>query len=233
MRVGPWAATCATFFIPDQFVADRGAVLRRHQHIKVAYRVATPTIAAGNDHAAATAQIPHQRLSLGFGDRELEPLGRLRLFERAQQLLLHNGTESPEFAQPSGLDCLLKFIEGAHFQPVIEQLDALRPQSWESRHVAEFTRQLLLQLVEQAEMPGLDDIGDLAGEVLADPRQFRQIASGLQQSAGCLRQPFDDARGAAIGANTKLIFSADLQKLGSLVEQGRDFRILHGHVGDL
>ncbi len=78
-------------------------------------------------------------------------------------------------------------------------------------------------------MSGLDDVGDLAGQVLADPRQLRQILSGLQQTANRLGQPLDDARGATVGSDPKLVLAANLEKLGSLVEHRGDFRILHGH----
>ena len=81
-------------------------------------------------------------------------------------------------------------------------------------------------------MSGLDDVGDLAGEVLADPRQLRQIASGLQQPANRLGQPLDDARGTAVGAHAKLVLSLNFKKFGGLIEHRRDFRVLHGHVGD-
>jgi hypothetical protein len=127
----------------------------------------------------------------------------------------------------------MKVVEGTHFQLVIEQLDTLRSEAGKSRHFAEFAREFLLQGVEQTEMPGLDDIGDLAGEILADPRQLRQIASGFQQASGRFRQTLDDARGTAVGAHAKLVLSPDLKEFGGLVEHGGDFRVLHGHVGDL
>ena len=81
-------------------------------------------------------------------------------------------------------------------------------------------------------MPGLDDIGDLAGEILADPRQLRQIASGFQQASGRFRQTLDDACGTAVGAHAKLVLPPDLKEFGGLVEHGGDFRILHGHGRD-
>jgi hypothetical protein len=48
------------------------------------------------------------------------------------------------------------------------------------RHVAQLAREFPFQGVEQTEMPDLDNVGDLAGQILADPRQLRQIASRLQ-----------------------------------------------------
>jgi hypothetical protein len=37
------------------------------------------------------------------------------------------------------------------------------------------------------------------------------------------------ARGATIGANPKLVFSLYFQQVGRLIENRRDFGILHGH----
>ena len=219
-------------FIFHQPVADRGAVFRGHQHVEIADGVAPPPITAGDDDAPATAEIADQGLGLGFGHRELEPFRRLGLFKRLQQFLLDHGAESADLAQPPGLDGLTKVIERAHFQPVIEQLDALRPESGKRRHIAELAREFPFQGVEQTEMSGLDNVGYLAGQILADPRQFRQIASGLQQACDCLGQALDLARGTAVGADAKLVLSPDLEQLGGLVEHGSDFRILNGHVGD-
>ncbi len=62
-------------------------------------------------------------------------------------------------------------------------------QSGKSRHVAEFARELSFQRVEQTEMPGLDDIGDLAGQILADPRQLRQIAPDFSKVPAAFGRP--------------------------------------------
>ena len=65
--------------------------------------------------------------------------------------------------QPPGLDDAPQVVERPHFEFVVEQLDALRPQAGQRGHIAELAGQLLLQRIEQFEMPGLDDVGDLAG----------------------------------------------------------------------
>ena len=131
--------------IVHQPVADRGAILRGHQHIEIADRVAAPAIAAGDDDASAVAEKADQRFGLGFGHRELEPLCGLRLFKRTEQLLLDHRAESAKLAQTSGLDGVTKVVERAHLQLVIEQLDALRSEAGKSRHFAEFARELLFQ----------------------------------------------------------------------------------------
>jgi hypothetical protein len=78
-------------------------------------------------------------------------------------------------------------------------------------------------------MTGLDNLSDFAGQVFADARKFRKVTPGRQQALDALRQTLDDARGPAIGAHPKLIFTLDFKKFSGLIEHGRDFRILHRH----
>ena len=92
-----------------------------------------------------------------------------------------------------------------------------------------FAWKLALERREQVELAGLDDAGDLAGEILADPRQLRQVLAGLQQAGDALRQRFDHPGGATIGAGAKRVLALDLEKFGRLVEHLRDFGILHRH----
>ena len=42
-------------FITYQFITDGGAILRRHQNVEIADRIAAPAKAAGHDHAPAIA----------------------------------------------------------------------------------------------------------------------------------------------------------------------------------
>ena len=189
-----------------------------------------PPIAAGDHDAPATAEKADQGFRLCFGHRELEPLLGLRLLKRSEQFPLDHRAEPAKLAQPPGLDDLPKVVEGAHFQPVIEQLDALGSQAGKRRHIAKFAGELFLQRIEQSETSGFDDIGDLAGQVLSDPGQLRQIASGFQQASDRLGQALDDTRGTTIGADAKLVLSCDLEEFGGLVEHRCDFRVLHGHV---
>ena len=75
-------------------------------------------------------------------------------------------------------------------------------------------------------------ISALAGQILADPRQLRQIVSGLQQACDRLGQALDLARGTAVGADAKLVLSPNLEEFGGLVEHGGDFRVLNRHIED-
>ncbi len=82
-------------------------------------------------------------------------------------------------------------------------------------------------------MPGLDDVGDLAGQILADPRKFREVRFRRQQASDALRQAFDRAGRAVIGAHAKLVLAFEFQQVGGLIEHRRDFGILYRHRRDL
>jgi hypothetical protein len=44
-----------------------------------------------------------------------------------------------------------------------------------------------------------------------------------------LRQAFDHAGGATVGADAKLVFALDLEEFRGLIEHRRDFCVLHRH----
>ena len=136
--------------ILHQSVPDRRAVLRSHQHVEIADRVAAPAIAAGDNHAPAIAEKGNQRIGLGLRYRDLESPCGLRLFERTKQFLFDHGAESAKLAQPPGFDGLPEIVEGAYLQFVIEQLDTLGSQSGKSGHVAKLAGKFPLQRVEQS-----------------------------------------------------------------------------------
>ena len=78
-------------------------------------------------------------------------------------------------------------------------------------------------------MPGLDDVGDLAGQVLANPRKLREVLFRRQKAPDALRQAFDSAGRAMIGAHAKLVLAFEFQEIGGLIEHCRDFGILYRH----
>src|SRR5215469_8116858 len=80
-------------------------------------------------------------------------------------------------------------------------------------------------------MPGCDDVAYLAGQILANAGKLRQVAPGRQQAADALRLALDDAGRAAVGAGAKLALALNFEEFRGLIEHGRDFCILHRHVG--
>ncbi len=83
--------------------------------------------------------------------------------------------------------------------------------------------------VQKREMAGLDDVSDLARQVLPDPGQFGQVGPNRQQVPHALREAFNGTGRPAVGAHAKLIVPLELEEIGSLVEHRRDFSVLDRH----
>ena len=219
-------------FVALQFLADRRAVRGRGQHVEIADGIATPAIAAGSHDPAAVAQIGEQRLCFRLNHRKLEARWCLWLVECRRQLADDARTEPLQLAQPARLHGAAQIVERMHLQPVVEQLDALRSQPGKRRHVANLAWKLLLERLEKLEMACLDDVGDLAREVLADAGQLREIASFGQQGPHVLRQAAHDASRAAIGPHAKRVIPLEFQEIGRLIEHSRDLGVLYRHRAD-
>lgn len=82
-------------------------------------------------------------------------------------------------------------------------------------------------------MTGIDNAGDLFGEILTDSGKLRQFGSRRKHAPDALRQGFDNSCGAAIGAHAKWVLPLDLKELGGLIEHRRDFCVLHRHGSTL
>jgi hypothetical protein len=135
--------------------------------------------------------------------------------------------------QSSSFHDAAEIIERAHLDLLVEKLDPFRPEPGEGGDLAQVTGELLLERVQEREMAGLDDVGDLAGQVPSDPRQFGEVRSRRQQISHALRQALDRAGGTAVGAHAKLILPLDLEEIGGLIEHRRDFSILDRHSRSL
>ena len=74
-----------------------------------------------------------------------------------------------------------------------------------------------------------DDVGDLAGEVLADAGQLGEIESPPSIGAHALWEALDGPRRPAVGAHPEWVLAPELEQIGSLVEHGGDFCVLDRH----
>src|SRR5207248_3077766 len=85
---------------------------------------------------------------------------------------------------------------------------------------------LLAELVVQAELPGLDELGDLLLHRLADAGDLAElsVAAELRQVDG---QAFDRARGIVIGADLEGILVLELKELADGVEDLGDLPVIH------
>jgi hypothetical protein len=78
--------------------------------------------------------------------------------------------------QPPRFENTAQIVEGPNFELLVEQLDPLRPEPGKGGNLTELAGQLLFQRIEESEMAGIDNAGDLFSQILADAGKFRQSA---------------------------------------------------------
>ena len=149
-------------FVTDQLVADSGSMGRGHDQVHIADRVTAAAIGTGDHDTTAAAEKTHQCFRFGFRDGDPEALFGHGLFQRRRKLLFNRRAKSFNPVQPSCLDDPAQIVEGVHLQSVVKEFEALWPKSRQGGHFAKFAGQLLLQRVQQREMPCLDDFGNFA-----------------------------------------------------------------------
>ena len=155
-------------------------VLARDQHIEVADGLAAAAIAPGHDHLSAVSKTLDERLGLGFGNGQFETLLSARLLQRIDELLFDRGPKSTDLPQAAGFDGALEIGERADVQLVVQQLNSFGTKTRQGGHLAQLAGQLTFQGFEQPEPSGVDNVADLAGEVLADSGKLGQVAAGRQ-----------------------------------------------------
>ncbi len=111
----------------------------------------------------------------------------------------------------------------------MQALDALWPETGKRGELRQFARQFAFELLQKIEFAARQNGGDLAREVFADAGQIVEVFALLQQRADALRQLFENARGATIGARSKRIVAFDIEQIGRFIEHGGDFGILNRH----
>jgi hypothetical protein len=175
---GPGRAVGGDFrhvLVGGQFVADLGAVAARHQNVEIAHRVAPSPVAAGHHDIALAdplTQCMGEGIRLGFCDGEPEALLRRGLCKGREHFFLDHGAEPARFVQAAGLCGTPKILDGANAELLHQQLDSFWPEPRQGGDLADLAWKLALERRKQIEVAGLDDAGDLAGEILADPRQL-------------------------------------------------------------
>lgn len=75
----------------------------------------------------------------------------------------------------------------------------------------------------------LDDLLDLAGQILADTGQSGQILICLNHGAHLPAGVAERAGGVAVGSDAKDIRALDLQQIRDLIEDQGDVRGMDGH----
>ena len=78
-------------------------------------------------------------------------------------------------------------------------------------------------------MPGIDETGDLVGQVIPDIGELGQVGAFLQHVGEAAAEVADRARRVAVGAHPERVGLLDFQQVGDMVERIRDLDVVHGH----
>ena len=109
---------------------------------------------------------------------------------------------------------------------------APRPDPGHAQQLDRAARRRPRQLVEQAQLPGADDLADLAREVLADARDVGQPrGTPARHRPDGLRVLLDRPRGVAVGADAERVRALDVEQLGDLAEDARHLGVLDAGGG--
>src|SRR5690606_11348639 len=77
------------------------------------------------------------------------------------------------------------------------------------------------------ELAGLDELGDVAGHVLADVGETGEVGVLADEAGEGLRVALDELRGAAVGAHAEGVRALDVEQVGDLVQRACDVDVLH------
>ncbi len=147
-----------------------------------------------------------------------------------QDVLLGLCAEAGQRADAPVLRGPVQLFDRLHVEIVVQRLDPLRPQPGNFQQLGDRGRQFAAQTIQQAAMPGGDDLVDPGGEIGADAGQPGQVFPALNQYPRLLRQVAQDARGIAIGADAERIRAFDFQQVGNRFESGGNVGVMYGHI---
>ena len=207
---------------------------RGDHDVEVAHRLAPPAEAAGDlreRHAGRSGDVGQQR------QRDLLRGGELGARRRgctrgdgAQHPRLGTRPDARHLAQPARLRRGLQLRDAVDAERLLQKVHPLRPQPRQAQQFRDAGRHLACKLVEQRQMPALRDHPDLVGEIAPDARQVVEILARREHVRDRARQPLDQPRRAAIGADTERIGALDVEEVGDLVELLGDLGVGHGHA---
>ena len=122
----------------------------------------------------------------------------------------------------------LQSVQRFQAQVLEQHAHLLGSQARDPQHRHHASGNLFTEFIELIQLAGLDDRGDLLGQVLADPRQFLGRPLGiLNQQRDGLGERLDRPRSVAVGADPERVGPLDLQEVGQVNQHSRDVRVAH------
>ena len=161
---------------------------------------------------------------VGFG-AEAPSRDPRALLERLENLAFLPGAHALELTKAPVACRGFELLERADPQVVIEQGHRLRADALQMQQIEDRRRELLEELLVIGDAAGIDQLADLRGEVLADPRKLEPFPGRERRDTiGMMR---DGLRGVAICPDLERVLVLDLEKIADLGEDPRDGEIVH------
>ena len=170
----------------------------------------------------------HHGRRRAHGHVEQDPLAALPVYlDSARQPLLAPGPEPGQPVQPARLDRRGELVHRRDAQVVVELHGAFRPEAGHPGQLQHPGRDPGPQLVQRGDPPGRGVLGDLGGDRGAHPGDGPQ-ALGVEL-ADILAPAADRPGGLLVVPGPEHVAAGDLDQLGVLAQQPRDFLVEPGH----
>ena len=205
--------------------------------IDVAVGLCVPADAPG-DLGAQDARDLADPLEQLLGDapalvERLPRLARLRLSDAVEDELLGALAEALQAPHAALAGDALEVVEVRYVQFADEDGRLARAEPWHAHQVERAERELLAEVVEEAQVARSDELGDLFRDGLADPVHLgeRSLLHTLVETArrgGVGGKRLEGVGAELVGAHLEGVLSLDLQELRDLSQSLGDLARRHG-----
>src|SRR6266566_2966443 len=216
---------------------DRGGPGRGtgDHNVEVADRFLAASKAAGHldliDAAPPVGlQVFHDRsgILLGFVQHHALLRRRRGVGDAFADLLEQFGADAGQLRELPFFQCVLEISGAVHLQLLVKQLDPLGAETGDAQQVEESRRYRRYELLALGQGAGFHQRGDFFCDAAPDPRELGDVEltsrHELGDGIGVVR---DGARGIAVGAHLERIARRDLEQIGDVTEEARNFCVLH------
>ncbi len=163
------------------------------------------------------------------GDVERHPLAEaLRQLDAAAQLVLALGTEPAQVLQPAVVDRRGQFGDRADAELAVELEGALGPERRDPGHLPDPVRHARAEVLELGNGAGLLKLDDLGSDRAADAGDLAQ--RGFVEHVDIAAVPGDRFGRLLVIAGAELVAASDLQQVGVLLQQRRDYIVGLWHI---
>ncbi len=160
--------------IPYEAPRHRRPLARRDEHVDVPDRLAATSQAPGDvdgDDLRRRFEVGQERRGMRIGLGEAESTRASALIRAAlEDALLEDLADSANGMEPANLGCGLEILERLQSKLVVEEFRPLWPHAVDAHHHHKALRNLRHEIAPQGKVTRREDLHDLGGEILSDPR---------------------------------------------------------------